>query len=756
MSKNNLIVSLLIISVLIWLIPLIFHICKIIKSYRRKSADIASIGVRLMCCSLILVVSLCCVRFAVTYYNDMIGVDSGFSVPEMIFDSILHALQTMTINEDCSGFVKDSKQMIEYLYSGGHVSGLKNLFGFYVSSLNLVTPISGGAAIFSLLTAFFPKLKLKLLFFRKKYYFSDLNKKSLALAKSIVDIKTEFFKRPVLVFTDVYVDDEDEISSELYLEAKKIGAICVKNDIAHLNMDSFREKEIFLIDENENENIKHLSEMKSTDKKTLENTFIYIFYQDDAYALIEKKIKTDIMNAYRVKTASDSEKSDSASKGAIDPDAPTAPNAPIITRVKEYEGLIINLLAQKPLTEPLISNYKDGLPYPTENKPYEYNLTIIGSGKIGWQMMLSASWCGQFYGHKMNINVVSEDKKEDFEKNINNSYPEFIESARAGSPLLRVFEDSDEKNEPYFRLRYGEYDFNSTALKDIKCESLTDESGSFGIADSDYFLVAIGSDEANMLAAENLRRQISVYNLDKPAKKQKNCVIAFAVYNHNFNSVLKENSSDSSSKIKLFPFGSIDDTYSYESITMVNNDPAAIAVGKVYVHRKSYEEKTKEQTQLLKKDKTYETMSSKARSIHFKYRIFSTFMFNECRKSYTAADEEERQRILTSFDENRVKYYEDNVLVADAADDILQYLAWLEHRRWNAYMRSVGFSHYKNKIIELKLHCCLCESAKVPTDNDMLGLVEKAQKAEYKCYDYPKDTDSEIISTYRKTVKENL
>ena len=49
-----------------------------------------------------------------------------------------------------------------------------------------------------------------------------------------IEENNTYFKKPVLIFTDVYFDDGDEEKAELLLEAKSIGAICIKDDIAYV------------------------------------------------------------------------------------------------------------------------------------------------------------------------------------------------------------------------------------------------------------------------------------------------------------------------------------------------------------------------------------------------------------------------------------------------------------------------------------------------------------------------------------------
>lgn len=147
-------------------------------------------------------------------------------------------------------------------------------------------------------------------------------------------------------------------------------------------------------------------------------------------------------------------------------------------------------------------------------------------------------------------------------------------------------------------MRYGEYDFNNISTADIECESISDqEEKPFNILESDYFVIALGSDELNMASAEKLERRLSVVqiNPDKPEISSKNRVIAFAVYNQSFCNILKNNNNEFN--IDVFPFASIEETYSYQNITMANNDSKAKIVDGTY-------QKTDPQEKKLKRLKT--------------------------------------------------------------------------------------------------------------------------------------------------------
>ena len=107
------------------------------------------------------------------------------------------------------------------------------------------------------------------------FIFSELNEKSLALAKSLYknDSKSRFF-----VFTDVF-EKEEEQSYELVEKAKELGAVCFKKDIVTIDF-SFHSKKsdlsFFAIGEDQSENISQA--LKIVEKlKYRDNTNLYVF-----------------------------------------------------------------------------------------------------------------------------------------------------------------------------------------------------------------------------------------------------------------------------------------------------------------------------------------------------------------------------------------------------------------------------------------------------------------------------------------------
>lgn len=81
------------------------------------------------------------------------------------------------------------------------------------------------------------------------------------------------------------------------------------------------------------------------------------------------------------------------------------------------------------------------------------------------------------------------------------------------------------------------------------------------------------------------------------------------------------------------------------------------------------------------------------------------------------------------------------------------YLAYLEKRRWNAFVRSLGYRRSNERNFSLKLHPCLVEArgpqAGEVYDYNAKGITDYLDAVgDYKGYDYPHDDVGDLM-TYR-------
>lgn len=330
------IITLLCISVAVIFVPLAIYFIR--RTHERTSCGTfkkTSVS-QILIFSGFLISAVWCLRYAVGYFSIISAENHNETLTwwEEIFNSMVHALQTFSMDEDYTEYILNGKKMICAVF--GDNSKWEIVYGLYASVLNFMAPIAGGAIIFEILASIFPKIRLHLsylAFWKEKYYFSELNEASLALAKSIYNINVCSFKKPIIVFTNACVDDDDEKHSEELFEAKLLGAVCIKDDLSHFKKNKIGMRKFFLIDEAESENLNTLANLSnSCNSRYLKKSEIYLFTNDDAYVQLERRVHDKLKNDLKF----------------------SEEELPVFVPIQTYRNLISNLLSDVPLYEPLI------------------------------------------------------------------------------------------------------------------------------------------------------------------------------------------------------------------------------------------------------------------------------------------------------------------------------------------------------------------------------------------------------------------
>ncbi|MBQ2807133.1 MAG: hypothetical protein IJF08_08785, partial [Clostridia bacterium] len=159
----------------------------------------------------------------------------------------------VAIRDTIGTFVVDG----DFAFYGENMQGMSTWMVPICSSIMSVMIIAAPVFTFGFLLSFFKNLNSMLRFSLRKradiYMFTELNEKSLVLAK---DIKKNGNRR-VIVFCDVFEDD-DERSGEMLAQAKRLNAILIKQDILELNLKRHAKKGnlyFFVTGEDDAENI---------------------------------------------------------------------------------------------------------------------------------------------------------------------------------------------------------------------------------------------------------------------------------------------------------------------------------------------------------------------------------------------------------------------------------------------------------------------------------------------------------------------
>lgn len=700
----------------------------------------------------ILLLAIWCLRFAVGYYAIVTSTDDGQHLAplEEFFNSLFGALRTFSMEEEYDKYILDLEALLS---AAVHGDGWKAVLVTYATLLNLIAPVLGGAIILEILASVYPKIRLKLwhfVFWRKKYYFSELNPASLALAKSIYGEKRS--EKPILIFTDTYIDDEKEKDYELLLEAKQYGAICVRDDLLHVSKPKFGKREYYLMDANEFGNLKTLMGLiEDQNVRYLKNAYIYLFIQSDAYVQVEQQIDKELENSVTRKLLKDGEK-------------------PIIVPVRSYRNLVHNLLVDVPLYEPLVH----------KQDPTKLNVTIFGNGIVGTEAFLSIYWFGQMMVSQkkgetksmsqceVTIRVVAKDPEETFWSKIDYINPEFkrtIEVLGTASDSrdesILAYDSKGGRNRPYCRVQYVQADVKNGGFWDGKIKKMRK------LLNSDYFIVALGDDADNISVAEKLRRSIGKMHLEARLKAQQTkkpaedaagksaenptekpvinpAVIAYAVFDSELSKTLNEQryyqcGGTEKPDIFMYAFGSLEQVYSCDNVYMSKSKLWAEETGNAYL-KKQYNQSHLEDNQERRNSEAnnYNYWANLARAMHIKYKVFSLGWIEKSLFDYLteAGFDDHRDYVKKQCAEYKriavmckLGISEANSEDKDKQDlehkkGDLEYkkerLAWLEHRRWSAFTRTMGYQYTdaKNilsqtgahKSMPLKLHSCLVET----------------------------------------------
>lgn len=704
-----------------WVMPVVIFCSRsFLKQYNRLGLG------KVLVFSVCLCISIFCLRYAVGYYAIISAEDSVGQLTffEEIFNSFVHSLQTFSMDEDYTFYLVQGKQMMSDL--AGEKSIWVTIYGFYVSVLNLIAPIIGGAIIFEILASIFPKIKLCILHlavWKEKFYFSELNEASLALAKSIVESEKHVHRRPVIIFTDTYIDEKDEKSSEVLTEAKQLGAICIRDDLSYVIKNKYGKRSFFLIDEKTPGNLQALAALaEAPNYLYLKNTEVYLFTDDDSYVQVENRVWDKLKNELGFKEE----------------------ELPVFVPIQSYRNLISNLLVEIPLYEPLIHKMKNA------DGTRELKVTILGTGQIGTEMFLASYWFGQILDCRLTIRVVAKESEEAFWNKIDYINPEIRHTTIEGHPILQV-NRRGEMAEPYCKVEYVSCDVKSSKF----VTELMNASKENNLLDTDYFLVAIGSDVENLSVANTVKKHIGEYHLT--TKELMRTVISYVVFDSELTNTLNRTkrfrSDGNHVDIYMRAIGSLQEVYSARNVFMTEQEPLALKAHEAYLATQNRAERAQIHKKRIKDDYNY--WASLARGMHIKYKVFSMGLLSMSLFDVDSSSDSEYEKTIKETYSQYKKIITGKRSLQNAEEKeqhqtMLHKLAWLEHRRWNAFTRVKGFRHTSDydvyavagengsyKHMGLKLHPCLVECDKRGIRSAIVekGEIDKDTRLEFDLLD---------------------
>ena len=604
-----------------------------------------------------------------------------------VMTAILHALRVFILDGDFDFVIKTI---------GEHSPIVTVGFLSYVGLLYLIAPLMTISNIMSLFKNFWDALRYRFVWFRNVYILSELNKKSVALAKSI---RNDHLKAAI-VFADV-LERNGETDAELLRQADELKAICLKRDISSVNFLSKKGiVELFLISNDESQNVSQAVKIttainrhcpKKGEKKR--NIKIFTFSTQPSAPYIIDSIKYDNLVARSGEYGEESFK---------------------LRRINEKQQLIWNTVPKMKVFE-IADRHEKTL-----------SVMIVGFGNYGKEFFKMLAWYCQFEGYQLQINIIDkqgnpEKAKNDLEALINRECPELLKKNRctaAGEAHYDI--------EAYAGVDVKSSDLDELLLYDGSEQEKIETANR--LKRTNLVIVALGDDDINIEISIRLRSLFDRVNGVKANKKfdWKDEVVEIysIVYDDQKCSILyNEESADRDARIlvnhKDIPYhihfiGSMSSQYNYHNIYDAQLEKSAYDhhTGWVDIEERIYNE-------WLAND---DFANLDNHEWHFHYE--KTDEAAECaRKKYEQFEYYRLSSIAKELYQREIKNNEGLRAATVCTEDGKQTCQCencirrkrSEHMRWNAYTRTIGFSFKENgRADRAMLHDNLCEWHQLP------------------------------------------
>ena len=347
---------------------------------------------------------------------------------------------------------------------------LSVLYSLYSAILYVVAPVMTFTNVLSLFKNIKGEIRFWFHKYKKIYVMSELNQKSVVLAKSI----REKDRKSVIVFTDVFEQNEED-DYELLTQVRDIKAICLKRDVTHLNIvDKKGDIEFFLISEDDGENVsqavKITTELNKINKK--HNVKVFVFSNKESSAYILDSVRYDNLLAYAGKTGY----GESSFK---------------LRRINEIRQLAWNTVPKMKVFEIAQQNHN------------VISVLIAGMGSYGMEFFKTLVWFCQFEGYKLKLTIVDKltdgaDGERTIKSIINHQCPELLKCN-----MLNV------DGEAYYDIEVlSGIDLTTSGFEELALYSGNDEEKlrlSQRIKETKVAIISLGDDDLNIETAVSFR-----------------------------------------------------------------------------------------------------------------------------------------------------------------------------------------------------------------------------------------------------------
>lgn len=380
-------------------------------------------------------------------------------------------------------------------------SQLGTLTGVYCAFLYFLAPaLTFGTVLHHFLNVF-GAIYLRISHFRRIYLMSALNVQSVAIAEEIAGQRGKWGSRPLIVFADVFAREEEE-DYELRRQAKAINAICLKRDISHLRFSSWgKPVEIFLLDENEAENLAQVRALTEAHREKPRDISIYVYASTgySEYILDSLDKGEHLLHKQFVSWVRKNPEDVLYHSRWMEQSIPMGGNF----TVQRLDP--VDMLVKKVLTWDRYGDYRKIFEEAPEDRVI--HMAILGMGRYGRHFFKTAAWFYQQYGYCVKFHVFDLQKEPpDPEKQLMQECPELVRPVRF-----------PEQDDAQYEIRF----FPGTDC--LSGELAQKIRGDEELGKIQLVLVALGDDDRNIQAAMNVRQLFEQLYMETTGKPMEAC-----------------------------------------------------------------------------------------------------------------------------------------------------------------------------------------------------------------------------------------
>ena len=499
---------------------------------------------------------------------------------------------------------------------------------------------------------------------RDTYVFSEANSSSLTLAQSILAHGQKKGTAPLIAFAEV-----DHADEALVDEARAMGVVCSDKSITELTTKCSANTERFFIFSSDNE-AKNLRDALKLTK----------MFAD----MEERPEKQPTVIVFSNSALSD---------GYVDSAVAMCEGTAKFRRFDHIQNTINQVLMEMPVFLNVAPQQDDSeLDRRALYAASQRRILIVGAGNMGTAFLKGALWSGQSNEVQMHIDVIDV-RAEDAQRRLALECPEI-------SGMLGT-RDPDDPHDEAYDVEYHAYDVFSGEF-----ETLMREHG----GEVTYAFVALGDDLLTAQAARRLRELLERSRVNGGEASAALPPIVAVIDDTLVAASVEDAASPKGQPYHITTVGSTESLFSYENVFHPKLERWAMNLNAAYWG--CFDASEDERKKMMSGANSsfdaveYNRVSSRSSAVFLKRHLFEFCRAVESGKA-PAADMAKGLQLPSVHDwtlpldnpafSAALEAYDAFINASDSSREPFQEL---EHRRWNAFMRTLGYERCSEKALE--------------------------------------------------------